>query len=139
MGKISPELLAAYQATQYRVTGHVPAFTLRIGQRSPELLAHYGDSAQQSAAFITAWNPRSEACFCDANEARQRHLIVELEENQISYFLGEGVSADGLWREPSLLALGIEFAKVKALAEKFEQNAFVYCDGNALPRLILLC
>jgi hypothetical protein len=138
LDKISPELLAAYQTTQYRVTGHVPAFTLRIGQYSPELATLYRDSGLATAAFITAWNPRSRLLPNEVNEDRQRQLIVQLEKARVPFYLGDGTSPDGKWREQSLLALGLDLASAKSIAEQFEQNGFIYCDGEAVPQLILL-
>ena len=138
MVKISEERIASYQATLYRVTGIVPAFTLRIGEYSAALATVYRDTGHVNAAYITAWNPRSQPFPNDINEDRQRRLIACLEERGNRYFFGEGSSPDGMWREQSLLVLGIDLALARALSEQFEQNAFVYCDEGAVPQLVLL-
>ena len=80
MDKISSERIASYQATLYRVTGIVPAFTLRIGEYSAALATVYRDTGHVNAAYITAWNPRSQPFPNDINEDRQRRLIACLEE-----------------------------------------------------------
>ena len=138
MEPISSELIAAYQATLYCVNGCQPKFTLRIGQHSRALADLYQEMGISSAAFITAWNPNSQPLPADVNAARQKNLIACLEEIGIPFYLGEGSSPDGNWREPSLLVLGIEKADARTLAAQFEQNAFVYCDQDATPELVLM-
>ena len=135
---ISSDLIAAYQATLYCVNGCVPEFTLRIGQHSRALADLYQKMGISSAAFITAWNPNSQPLPADVNDVRQKNLIACLLEMGVPFYLGEGSSPDGKWREPSLLALGIKKADARALAAQFEQNAFVYCDQDAIPELILM-
>ena len=135
---ISSELTVAYLATLYCVNGCAPEFTLRIGQPSRALADQYRKLNIASAAFITAWNPNSQPLPADANNDRQKKLIARLEEMGIPFYLGEGSSPDGQWREPSLLALGIEKAAAEALAVQFGQNAFVYCGPDATPELVLM-
>lgn len=137
MEPISPELIAAFQETLYCVNGCTPEITLRIGQHSPALAAEYRKLKVSSAAFITAWNPNSLPLTADVNNDRQKNLIARLEEMGIPFYLGEGSSPDGEWREPSLLALGIQKAAAQALAAQFEQIAFVYCDDDATPELVM--
>ncbi|MEM7664126.1 MAG: hypothetical protein AAF292_17940 [Pseudomonadota bacterium] len=50
---LNDEMIAAYKATNYRVLLD-PEFTLRVGERSEELLKLYQLTRSNSAAFITA-------------------------------------------------------------------------------------
>ncbi len=137
LGTITSELITAYEATHYRVTSLGSSFVLRIGQHSPELLALYRDTGCTSAALITAWNPYSESLSSGENEARQRRLISLLAAHGLRHYASEGVSADGTWREPSLLIMGVDECFAAELAKKFEQNALVYLGTDAVSHLIL--
>lgn len=137
MNTISSDLIATYEATQYCVTSSDSAFILRVGQHSRELAALYRDTDCASTAFITAWNPYSKMLSVEENETRQRQIISLLVAQRLRLYTGEGVSADGAWREPSLLVLGIDLVPARNLAQRFEQNGFVFCGEDAIPQLIL--
>lgn len=57
---LSHKLQRAFEETHYTVH-HQPAFTLRIGQHSPELDALLQASGHDCAAFITACNPQGQS------------------------------------------------------------------------------
>ena len=137
LNEISSELIDAYQATLYCVTSSDPAFVLRIGEHSAELAALYRRADCFSATFITAWNPHGKQLTTEENETRQRQLVSLLASQGVRFYSGEGVSADGTWREPSLLIAGMDQFRSEALALQSEQNAFVFCGADAVPRLML--
>ncbi len=56
----SPDLIAAYRATLYRVDDRDGPFTLRVDRESPELRDLLGRCGVDAAAFLTAWNPFSK-------------------------------------------------------------------------------
>ena len=81
------------------------------------------------AAILTAWNPRSASCLqCDNNVANNR-LLEELKEIGVLAFLGFGEGLDGNWpSEDSFLACGLDEMKASKLADKYEQNAFIFYE-----------
>ena len=77
----------AYRETEYRVHGDEP-FTLRIGEASPALAAVHKRHRVDSSAYITAYNPYSQALDDAANA--QRHAELGRELRQRIELLGGG-------------------------------------------------
>ena len=136
---ISPETVAAYEATNYRVFSD-PQFVINIGQPSKRLWQLYEVYGCASAAFITAWNPSSVPTSTDANAAAQARLQEELGSRSTPFIDGIGEDATGQWPgEPSVLALGLCLDTAKDYGVQFEQNAIVWAGTDTCPQLILLC
>ena len=129
------EQLAAYRASEYRVSVQ-PELVLRIGEPSAALDALLEASAAAGAAFLTAANPHSEPRPAAENRAALERLAQDVSAWQVR--LGEGRSADGRWREPSLLVIGIDREQAQALGRRYGQNAIVFIDKGAAPELVLL-
>jgi len=127
---ISKELAAAYIATEYRVFAPDGTFTIRIGEKSPELASLQAAFNVTSSAFITAYNPLSQPTEDAVNRQNQERLI---EENSFEwkYLLGEGVDPNGEWpSEPSILILGIDELAAIAIGHRFGQNAILFMDAQ---------
>ena len=93
----------------------------------------------ESAAFITAWNPYSVSLSDKENQSRNEQLEYELNLRSLKFLDGFGQDPLGQWSgEDSFLVLGIELEASKKLGIKFEQNAIVWSDKDAIPQLILL-
>lgn len=136
--ELPPGLIAAYEATEFRVFGAHP-FTLRIGTFSLDLDAAFQRWGVHSAAFITAWNPRGEAYAADANAALQANLVEAVAVMGLQSFAGIGVDPTGDWPgEESLLVLGLDQVAASSLGAAFEQNAIVWAGRDAVPQLIPL-
>ena len=141
MSALNPTLVEHYRRTEYRVADGGYSFTLQIDQACAALLDCMRHFKVTEAAYITAWNPRSEPTSSARNEAAQRALASEVLERGWRLFYGEGVGADASWApEPSLLVLGIAFEAACGLGRKYGQNAIVYARaaGGAVPQLVLL-
>ena len=122
---LDPATLEAYLQTDYLVSDD-PPLLLRIGEQNDDariLLASFGI---ETAAFITAWNPRSQPLSDDDNDARQAELLNEIEARRLNYLVGHGQRGD--WIEYHYLVLGISREDAVQLASQFEQNAFVWLD-----------
>lgn len=128
----------AYLATDYKVNAAEP-FVLNVGRASPELARWFKLNRTDSAAFITAWNPMGEPASDAVNHAAEQKLLARIKALGLPCLDGEGRDPSGLWPgESSLLVGGISLEAAKKLARQFRQNGFVYADGDATPRLILL-
>lgn len=132
---LAPELLSAYLETDYFVSDD-PPLLLRIGDENDDAKILLASFAVDSAAFITAWNPRSNVLSEDENDARQAELLGEIEARRLNYLVGYGERKD--WLEFSYLVLGINRDSARELAEQFEQNAFVWLDQSGVPELVTL-
>jgi len=126
-------LLAAYGATLWLVAhpeeGDLP---LRLGQpfRWPDIIP---------AAILTAYNPRSQLQSEESNAAANRELGAALADAGASCLAtrAHGVGDDaGQWDEPGFCASGLPLAHAIILASRFDQNAIVWVDIDAVPVLI---
>lgn len=129
------EQLAAYRASEYRVFAQ-PELVLRIGEPSAALDRLLEGARAASAAFLTAANPHSERRPAAENLAALERLAQDASAWRI--LRGEGRSADGRWREPSLLVLGIEREHARTLGRRYGQNAIVFAERGGAPELVLL-
>src|SRR5690606_16469491 len=131
-----PATLKAYRETEYHVHGPAP-FTLRVDEHSEALARLHAAHGVRSSAFITAWNPRSEAPEGDSNEARQARLERALRDRGLDFLNGIGQHPSNEWEgEPSFLVLGLACKEACALGRDFEQNAILFADEDAVPELV---
>jgi predicted nucleic acid-binding protein len=131
---LSPELVAAYRQAEYAV--REPPIVIRVGEANAALDALIG--ADGGAAFITAVNPGSEQRSAEENRQRLAALKQALDAGQHRYLDGEGRDPKRAWpAEPSLLVLGIARHEAHALARRFGQNGFVWCEPGNAPQLVL--
>lgn len=132
-------LEAAYRATRYRVLAEPAPFALRVDMPSQSLAALMRQHGVTTAAYLTAWNPYSERASEADNRAANDELRAALVDADAFIFDGEGVDPDGAWpAEPSFLALGLAFATASELGRRFKQNAILFADDDAVPRLVWL-
>jgi len=135
---VSKELIGAYKESDYNVSSS-PPFTLKIGQFSVELIDLYKLYGCTTAAYITAYNPYSIEMTDAQNGLVQSGLERELESRSLLFLQGEGNDTKGRWPgEKSVLILGIDYSAAKILAEKYQQNAFVWISIDGIPNLVLI-
>ena len=137
--EIPPELVEAYGATLFRCGDGSDAFVLRIGAYSAPLADLYVSADVSSAAFLTAFNPRSETQSADANATAHARLGAELAAAGYRLVEGAGEDSAGLWpAERSYLVLGIELEAAREAGRRNGQNAIVWAGADAVPELVLL-
>jgi hypothetical protein len=130
-------LLAAYAATHYKVTGTPAPFVLRVGQRSAELAAMYLANGVCCAAFLTAFNPNSVPQPEAINGASQQRLETELAAMGLTLLAGFGEDPSGTWPgEPSVLVLGMSRREAERVGRAFGQLAIVWSGESAVPELV---
>jgi putative PIN family toxin of toxin-antitoxin system len=130
---LTPELIDAYENAVYAVEGGP---LLRIGEKSAALERLLESRGVESAAFVTAANPRGEPRSHAANEAAMAALRATL---RWPHLPGEGRDPEARWAaEPSALVLGIPREEAEALGRLLAQNAIVFVEKGAAPELVLL-
>jgi hypothetical protein len=135
----SSALLAAYVAAHYRVIGAPTPFVFRVGHRSAELAALHLANGVNCSAFITAWNPSSQARSEKVNHASQQRLESELTAMGLTLVSGVGEDPSGVWpAEPSLLVLGISRSDAERVGRAFDQLAIVWSGESAIAELVVL-
>jgi hypothetical protein len=130
---IDASLKQRYLDTDYIISDD-PSLLMKVGEQSDDLRVLLGSMGVESAAFITAWNPRSEQLTDDQNDNRQGALLTEIEKIRLNYLVGYGQRDD--WQEYSYLVLGIDKDQATAMATRFEQNAYVWVGPAGIPELI---
>lgn len=132
-------LIKAYQCTNYSVRDGSDNFVLRIDVISNSLENLYQRNGVGSAVFVTAFNPLGEQTEEAQNLAAHETLGTRLRSLTSHVFAGIGEDPSGEWPgEPSWLALGIDLATSRQLGRDYGQNAVVWCNSDAIPKLILL-
>lgn len=131
------DLVRAYRETDY-VVGR-DGWILRIDEPSIELEAQHRRHGVTHSAFITAWNPFSQALSAAENAQRHAALLAELTRDGRAWFEGVGIHPSNAWPgEESVLILGLDLESAKAMGSRLQQNAIVWSGPDAVPRLILL-
>ena len=137
--KIATDLIENYRCAIYQIGTGPDTITLPIDQYSESLSPQLAASDPSCALFITAFNPFSQRKNYQENLACNTKLYIEL--NQHAHLIMGGISSDPLGRWPAeegFLAFGINLKAAEALGKRFGQNAIVWIDTDAMPRLILL-
>ena len=134
---ISKQLIEAYEDADYVVFAE-PDLVLKIGQASARLDALLQSEHSNTAAFVTAANPRSERKSPAENAAALAVLDQLVQAAGYPWRAGEGREPDGSWREASRLVIGITRANAEALGRLFGQNAIVFIDRGSAPELVVL-
>ncbi len=135
---IPNDIVHAYLETDYRVHAD-PAFSLRVGVQSAELMTLHKSLGKVCSTFITAWNPWSQQVDCTENRSLNSFLSKELDNLGLPYIEGFGQHPSNAWPgEESFLVFGLPLDESKALGSRYEQNALIWCGEDATPQLILL-
>lgn len=135
---LDQNLIEAYRATDYLVFAD-PPLTIKVGQTNSNLAQLLTARGVARAAYITAWNPKGQACDHEANAAAQARLMDTVEAEGFEWIAGEGRGSIGNWPpEPSILILGISRTEAKRLGHKFRQNAIIWVGSDDAPELVML-
>ena len=132
---ISKALLQKYRQTDYIIDDD-PPLLVHIGEQNDGLRILFASFNVESAAFITAWNPRGRKLTLDENYDRQIELLEDISNQRLNYFVGRGESQTGDWSEDSYLVLGVSLTDAKEIANRHDQNAFVWIPVSGVPELI---
>ena len=128
-------LLDLYRESTYRFCDDSGIVALRIGEPSAALQALMQSRGVASAAYLTAWNPGSEPLPFAANSRRNDRLRAELRSMGFEYLDGEGGKDE--WLEESYLVPGMSLQDAHDLAGRHGQAAFVFCERDGVPRLVV--
>ena len=135
---MNPGLRAAYEKALYVVYG-TPELVLRVGEPSEALDALMDEEGAETAAYLTAANPRGELQAKRENELSSAALHQALADAGYSCLLGEGRDPKGEWPpEPSVLALGISRREAMVIGRSYEQNAIVFIERGRPAELVPL-
>jgi len=134
---LTDELLESYKKAYYVVFAELH-IAMRIGVRSQHVQEVMQREGVSTAAFITAYNPRSRQFARYWNRELLMFLRHDVEINGYDHLGGEGCDPDGNWEpEESLLVLGISREEADRFARKYDQHAFVFIGADGVPELAI--
>lgn len=136
---ISDELIQIYQDAIYCFTFEEKIIEFKVGVESKGLMDFYNRTKSNCFAFITAFNPHGVLTSLNDNLNMQKGLMQEVSSMGYSFLEGYGGDAAGEWpKEDSICILGLSFDSACNLGNKFLQNAIVYCEKDAIPKVVVL-
>jgi hypothetical protein len=128
-------LINAYLETDYFI--NLFKNPLKIGIKNIELEYFLKLHNIKSASYITAYNPFSIKLNNIENEKRNEELCKLCKDYKFIEGIGKHPSNE--WEgEPSFLFIGMNLEKAKEIGKKYEQNAILWINADAIPQLILL-
>ena len=137
--KINDDLIASYHSAIYHFGVEPSSIGLCIDQHSESLSRVISESGDRCAVFISAYNPGSLIQSSESNRVAHDRLHDDLRSH--SNRIIEGVASDpsGEWPpEKGFLAVGVDLATAQRLGDQYGQNAILWADEDAVPRLVLL-
>lgn len=132
----SEALLAAFQATTYRIEIGDVFFDLRIGVLNPAFDDYLRQRGISTWAVITACNPGAVRKDLD-NQQFQMHLQTLLESYGYAFLRANNIADKSDWPdEPGFLVLDAKRKDMIGLASMFAQCAFVFGSTGSEPVLV---
>ncbi|MBW8831759.1 MAG: DUF3293 domain-containing protein [Burkholderiales bacterium] len=133
---LAPELLAACERKEYRVSGLRP-MELRVG--FDERVAAWLDACDAYlAVVITAWNPFGRQLSSEENDVRQRELMFAVEGSRLRWSPAAGVDPMGEWvSEEGICVFDPPLILIDEWLRVFEQSAVLQGSGSGYVRLRL--
>ena len=136
---LEPSLLYAYRYTDYFINLGAEQLCVRVDEPCPALDSLLRACRCNSAALITADNPRSLLLTGEQNQQRRQQLDTELQQRQFISFQGFNRAQRGEWPdEQTRLVLGIAYVDAETLARQFEQNSFLFFEPQKAVQLCLV-
>jgi hypothetical protein len=135
LNKIYLEYLDIYQNAKYEVLSY-PSIAFKIGEMNQGLEDLLVNEAFETAALITACNPKGIKQGHHENQRAMEDLKFSLNEMKLPFLQALGSDPKGAWKEESYLILGIALEQAETLGRQFQQNAFVWIETGHAPSLV---
>lgn len=128
---ISPELLRAYRDAIYVIYSDEGDIVLKVDEASSDLARLMKKYRVASAALITAFNPYSVLSTAEENVRNHNGLIANIHSLGLKAMAAEGADPSHVWSsELSILILGISLEDAECLADRYQQNAFLWIPSD---------
>ena len=115
------------------------AFELYIDQYSEPMYQLMITKKISNAAIVTAYNPLSQIQSAKKNRTAHAKLIETLKSRSIPLIDSNNIDSFKVWPdEKSVCILGIDLETTQSIGQQFKQNAVVWIDKDAIPRIVLL-
>lgn len=132
-------LQQAYMETAYHVISETKIYKVKLNTIHQEFNLWCKKNNIKSWAFITAYNPFSEALTKSENIMLNSKLKETIIKNGYNFNKGDGVPNNEDWdSEESFFIHNITLQKAKEMGINFKQNAIIFGEIDSLPKLIWL-
>lgn len=122
------ELEQHYLKTIYTVFVDKDKYDIKINKPVPDVFNQLLKN-QNSAAILTAWNPRSQFFSQTENKSRNNYLRVSLAKNKFNSLNAIGQGADTSWpAEESFFVVGINKDEAEKIATEYGQYAYIWLE-----------
>lgn len=136
---LDPKLLDAYRRTDYFIDIGSRLLCFRIDEHCPALDSLLRKYSCNTAALISADNPRSELLTEQQNQQRRQQFDAELKQRQLKCFEGFNRAQRGDWPdEQTRLVLGIDQQGAETLAHQLEQHGFLFLEPQKTAQFCLV-
>ncbi|MCP5246494.1 MAG: DUF3293 domain-containing protein [Burkholderiales bacterium] len=136
---LSADLISNYFRAIYRVGMGDDAFELYIDQYSEPMYQLMNARNVSNAAIITAYNPLSQIQSAEKNQTLHAKLVETLKRRSVTLIDSNNIDSLKAWPdEKSVCILGINLESTRSIGRKLKQNAVVWIDKDAIPRIVLL-
>ncbi len=136
---IANNLVDSYYSAIYRIDIGSESISLRINQFSRLLSNFLNELEYPCAAIISAYNPYSQQLSDDENETAHQSLRELLISRSCRILESVNLDPSEHWPvEKSFCVVGLDLDAAKSIGQQYCQNAIVWIDNDAVPRLILL-
>ena len=140
ISKLTVDLIAQYSQTDYQIGSGCSAFVIHVDHYSESMFQLMAAEQVSSAGIITAYNPYSQVQHNQQNRIAHSELLHALEHHTLPIIESVNIDASGQWPdEESLCVFGMSLESIRQLGHQFGQNAVVWIESDAVPRLVLLC
>ena len=137
---ITPELIAAYKATHFKVHTNEATITLEVDKPNPAFDRLLEDNEADCAVIITAWNPWSKAQSREENNEKQHCLEEQLRKAGFTLLQAAGVDPSRKWEsEQSCCALGMKELEGISWGKRQFQNAVIFHQAGKNSKLTVCC
>ncbi|MBY0498629.1 MAG: DUF3293 domain-containing protein [Nitrosomonas sp.] len=136
---IASNLITSYLRTHYQVGAECNSISLHIDQHSESMAKLLTASKQSCAAILSAYNPHSQLASNEENLAAHEQLRNLLQHRAYPIIESLNIDPTDQWPpEKSFFVPGLDLSTSRSIGQRFNQNAIVWIDNEAIPRLILL-
>ena len=137
MNKEISTLETQYESTTFRVEVPRGYLDIRLGNRHPPIDRLLERLGATEWAYITAWNPQSQAVSHAQNGIAQEQLKQCLRAHGLHFYQGDGIPDAGDWTpERSVWVAGIGRQDAIDIGGQFGQTAIVVGTNGGVAELV---
>ena len=139
MSILAKNLIENYRCADYRIGITTNSIILRVDQHSEPLAKLLVLNKKICATIISAFNPYSQQLSNEKNMTAHELLRDSLRGYSLQVIEGLNTDPINVWPvERSFFVLGMNLRTGRLMGQQFNQNAIIFINYKAIPRLVIL-